>query len=90
VFLLVPAHPGSPGQRAVKRLLFCCCSRKAIARVQTSRNVDISQNSNGHISVVRDATLRWLGMLVVLQVLCMLNADVTVSRSKVKMNVMGF
>jgi len=28
VFLLVPAHPGSPGQRAVKRsslLLYICC-----------------------------------------------------------------
>jgi len=26
VFLLVPAHPGSPGQTAVKRsLLLCCC-----------------------------------------------------------------
>jgi len=25
VFLLVPAHSGSPGQRAVKRLLCCCC-----------------------------------------------------------------
>ena len=24
VFLLVPAHPGSPGQRAVKWLLLCC------------------------------------------------------------------
>jgi len=24
VFLMVPAHPGSPGQRAVKRLLLCC------------------------------------------------------------------
>jgi len=26
MFLLVPAHPGSPGQRAVKRfwLLLCC------------------------------------------------------------------
>jgi len=24
VFLLVPAHPGSPGQRAIKRLLLCC------------------------------------------------------------------
>jgi len=35
-------------------------------------NVDISQNSNGHISVARDATVRWLGMLVVIQVLCML------------------
>ena len=25
VFLLVPAHPGSPGQMAVKRLLLMCC-----------------------------------------------------------------
>jgi len=25
VFLLVPAHPGSPGQRAVKQLLLCMC-----------------------------------------------------------------
>ena len=26
MFLLVLAHPGSPGQRAVKRLLLCCCT----------------------------------------------------------------
>jgi len=26
VFLLVPAHPGSHGQRAVKRLLLCVMS----------------------------------------------------------------
>jgi len=25
VFLLVPAHPGSPGQRAIKRLLLMLC-----------------------------------------------------------------
>jgi len=25
MFLLVPAHPGSPRQRAVKSLLLCCC-----------------------------------------------------------------
>jgi len=25
MFLLVPAHPGSPGQRAIKWLLLCCC-----------------------------------------------------------------
>ena len=50
-------------------------SRKAIARVQTSPNVDISRNSNGHISELRDATVTWLaqlGKLVVLHVLCML------------------
>jgi len=27
VFVLVPAHPGSPGQRAVKRLLLCVCKK---------------------------------------------------------------
>ena len=26
MFLLVPAHPGSPGQTAIKRLLCCCVS----------------------------------------------------------------
>jgi len=26
MFLLVPAHPGSPGQSAVKQLLLCCVS----------------------------------------------------------------
>ena len=25
MFLLVPAHPGSPGQKAVKRLCVCVC-----------------------------------------------------------------
>ena len=43
-----------------------------ITRVQISPNVDISRHSNGHISVVCDATVTWLGTLVVLHVLCML------------------
>jgi len=47
-------------------------SGKAITRVQTSPYVHISQYSNGRISVVRDATVTWLGMLLVLHVLCML------------------
>jgi len=47
-----------------------------------SPNVDISRNSNGHISVLRDVTVTWLGTLVV-QVLCML------TRSKVKVKVTG-
>jgi len=41
-------------------------------RVQTSGNVNISQNSNGHISVVREAAVTRLGTLVVLHVLCIL------------------
>jgi len=30
VFLLVPTHPGSPGQRAVKRLCVLCGPDRAI------------------------------------------------------------
>jgi len=30
MFLLVPAHPGSPGQRAAKRLL-CCCNHQIVS-----------------------------------------------------------
>jgi len=45
---------------------------KAIVRVQTSRNVDITWISNGHISVFLDDRVTGLGMLIVLQVLCML------------------
>jgi len=37
-----------------------------------SREFDISRNSNGHISVVRNAIFTWLGTLVVLRVVCML------------------
>jgi len=46
MFLLVPAHPGSPGQRAVKRLLllslhvvvfeFCICQESIDVRVDES------------------------------------------------------
>jgi len=57
-------------------------SRKAITRVQTSPNVDISQNSNGHISVLRNATVTWLGVLVVLRVLYMLTCPWPDPRSR--------
>ena len=46
--------------------------KKAITRVQTSPFVDISRNSNGRISIVRDATVTCLSTLVVVEVLCML------------------
>jgi len=32
VFFLVPAHPGSPGQRAVKLLSLLCCYHNALLR----------------------------------------------------------
>ena len=45
-------------------------SGKAITRVQTLPYVHISRYSNDRISVVRDATVTWLGVLLVLHVLC--------------------
>ena len=47
-------------------------SRKAVTRVQTLPYVHISGNSDGLISVLRDATVTWLSVPVVLHVLCML------------------
>ena len=61
-----------PGLQLVGARFSSFFSRKAIMRVQTSGNVDISRYSNGHISVVCDATVTWLGLSVVLHVLCML------------------
>jgi len=62
----------SMGLTACLSPIFEFPSRKAITRVQTSPNIHNSRHSNIHISVLRDATVRWLGALVVLQVLCML------------------
>ena len=39
MFLLVPAHPGSPGQRVVKRLLLLLCSRRADCGVMSADEV---------------------------------------------------
>jgi len=61
-----------PGLQLVGARFSNFASTKTITTVQSSPNVDISRNSNGHISVARDATVTWLGTLVVLQVLCML------------------
>jgi len=51
----------------------------------------MSQNSNGHISVVCEATVRWLGTLVVLHVLHadMTLTDMTLTRYAVKVKVTG-
>jgi len=46
-----------------------------LTRVQTSPNVNISQYSNDHISVVREATVRWLRLLVVLHMLVCSNSN---------------
>jgi len=43
-----------------------------LSRLQTSRNVDITAFSKGHITVLLEARVTWSGMLVVLYVLCML------------------
>jgi len=35
MFLLVPAYPGSPGQKAVKRLCVCVCVCVCVRRTRT-------------------------------------------------------
>ena len=47
-------------------------SQSAITWLQTSRNVDITGLSKGHISVLLEARVTWSGVLVVLYVLCMM------------------
>jgi len=69
---MVGSDSMAPDLHPVGSPIFDFPSTKAITRVQTSRNVDISRHSNGHISVVRDATVRRLSVLVVLQALRML------------------
>jgi len=48
-------------------MIFEFPSTKAIMCVQTSWNVDITQISNGHISVLLEVVVTWLGTLVLLQ-----------------------
>ena len=67
------------------RLSFYESYHESGTRVQTSLNVNIPQHLNGHIPVVRDATVRWLGVLVVGTV----HADMTLTGSKVKVKVTG-
>ena len=69
---MVRSDSMGPGLKFFGSPIFEFPSMKAIMRVQSSRNVNISRNSNGHISVVRDATVTRLGELVALHVLCML------------------
>ena len=69
---MVGGHSMGPGLQLVLARFLNFLYSKAITRVQTSPNVHISQNSNGHISVLRDAAVTWLGVQIVLHVLCML------------------
>jgi len=54
--------------------------------VQTLRNVSISRNSNGHLLVLRDTTVIWSGMLLVLTT-CIVHADMTLTRFKIMIKV---
>ena len=50
MFLLVPAHPGSPGERAVERLCVCVCVCNVDHFVVCSEFVALlsyNNNSNG-------------------------------------------
>ena len=73
---MVGSHSMGPGLLACWSLIFEFPSRKAITRVQTSSNVNISRNSNGYISVMRDATVTWLGLLLVIHTYCVCLSDV--------------
>ena len=43
-----------------------------LSRLQTSRNIDTTGLSKGHISLLLEARVTWSGMLVNVYVLCML------------------
>ena len=50
MFFLVPAHPGSPGQRAVKRLCMCVCVvNKELLFVYYAAGTEISACANTYI-----------------------------------------
>jgi len=70
--LIVGSYSTGPGLRFVWARFSNFLLGKLSHEFKTSRNVDISRNLNGHISVVHKVTVRWLGVLVVLHVLCML------------------
>ena len=69
MFLLVPAHPGSPGQTAVKRLLLCCCVLQTVNGTDTGVEELESRNNAASIRspAVDEERMRsdqWLGSVV--------------------------
>jgi len=56
---------------AFRSLIFEFPSKKAITWLHTSRNVDITRISKGHMLILFDTRVTWSVMLVVLYVLCM-------------------
>jgi len=54
---MVDSDSMGPELQLVGDRFFKFPSRKAITRVETSPNVDNSRNSNGNISVLREATV---------------------------------
>jgi len=62
--------------------------KKAITWLQISRNVDITRISNGHISVLHEAIYSYM-VEHVGSTTCAVQIDVTLTRSKVKVEVMG-
>jgi len=68
---MVGGHSMGPGLQLVGARFLNFLLRK-LSREFKLRRVNISRNSNGHISVLRQATVTWLGMLIVLDILCTL------------------
>jgi len=54
---LVPAHPGSPGKRAVKWMCVCVC----VSRVQVHLSIKNDQLFTGYVS--RDSDAKYTGIL---------------------------
>ena len=69
--LMVGGHSMGPGLQLVGAQFLNFLLGK-LSQEFKLRRVHISRNSNGHISVLRHATVTWLGMLIVLDVLCTL------------------
>jgi len=47
--LLAPAHSGSPGQRVVKRVWVCVCTRYAWATVTQFRSISMAAGFRRHV-----------------------------------------
>ena len=57
MFLLVPAHPGSPGQRAVKRLCVCVTAEFEITSglVSCFLGTEVRQQEDGSILITEES-----------------------------------
>jgi len=58
---LVPAHPGSPGQRAIKRLCMCVCDLQVVPLFEATLELPDHKGSNATGDLVFLANIPPLG-----------------------------